>query len=221
MKEKFNIYQKINAVMKEVDYIQKGDKKVNNQYNFVSHDQVTAKLHPALTKHGIVVLPSVLKMIQDGNRTVAEIEVSFVNIDDPQDKFSVLYTGYGIDAGDKGPGKAISYAFKYAMLKTFVLETGDDPDNDQNVVYEPPKTEEELRKEKEEYNKKVKEKGEEFLKRFPDSIHVEIKEYLQEYSKLWHKKDMLLTLEYLENYEKFIQEFENWRLKKTKMKKAA
>jgi hypothetical protein len=44
--------------------------------------------------------------------------------------------------GDKGPGKAVSYAFKYALLKVFCLETGDDPDNDANARYEPEKCQE-------------------------------------------------------------------------------
>lgn len=134
-----NIYQRMNLVMKDLKYIQKGEKKVNNQYNYVSHDAVSSALHDPLTKNGIAVIPSVIEMVQDGNRTTAKVEVSFVNIDDPKDRVSVLYVGYGIDAGDKGPGKAISYACKYALLKTFCLETGDDPDHDQKLKYEPSK----------------------------------------------------------------------------------
>jgi hypothetical protein len=44
---------------------------------------------------------------------------------------------YGIDDSDKGPGKAISYAVKYALLKALGLETGDDPDEDQASVHKP------------------------------------------------------------------------------------
>ncbi len=59
--------------------------------------------------------------------------------------------GYGVDGGgfdrdgkekpqgDKGPGKAISYAFKYACLKLFCLETGEDADNDATVEFHPSK----------------------------------------------------------------------------------
>jgi hypothetical protein len=130
-----NIYQRLNKVMEEVTYIQKGDKKVNNQYRYVSHDQVSSALHGPLTKNGIAVIPTVVEMTQDGNRTTAKVEVSFVNIDDAREKVSVIYFGYGIDQGDKGPGKAISYACKYALLKTFCLETGDDPDHDQEAKF--------------------------------------------------------------------------------------
>lgn len=136
MKDKpANIYQRINLVMQEVDYIQKGDKKVNNQYRFVSHDQVARIMHGPLTKHGIVMLPSVTSTKNDGNRTEVMVNVRFVNCDDPEQFVSVDFLGFGIDSSDKGPGKAISYACKYALLKVFCLETGDDPDDDQEVVH--------------------------------------------------------------------------------------
>jgi hypothetical protein len=136
-KEKpLNIYQRINAVMNEVEYIQKQEKRVNNQYRFVSHDQVTGRLHSPLTKHGIVMVPSIASVKQDGNRTEIMVNVKFVNIDEPSDFVSVDYLGYGIDVSDKGPGKAISYACKYALLKMFCLETGDDPDQDQDSKHE-------------------------------------------------------------------------------------
>jgi|SRR5271166_2673403 len=138
-KEPKNIFQRINAVMLEVDYIQKGEKKVAGQYRFCSHDQVTAALHGPMAKHGIACIPTIAEMKQDSNRTEVKLEVSFINIDSPADRFSVFYWGYGIDTSDKGIGKAVSYAFKYALLKTFVLETGDDPDQDQSSKYEPKK----------------------------------------------------------------------------------
>lgn len=132
-----NILQRINAVMKELDYLQK-EKKSGMQYSYVSHDKVAKAINPLLVKHGIVCYPTDYKVTQEGNRTQLQCKVVFVNIDDRFDQIIVDSLGYGIDSQDKGPGKAISYAFKYALLKTFVLETGDDPDNDQHVKFEPP-----------------------------------------------------------------------------------
>jgi hypothetical protein len=134
-----NIYQRMAAVMNDVSYVQKEDKKVNNQYTFVSHDAVTAKIRPALLKHGIMPVVSVKDHTQDGNRTEATIMVRFVNVDQPEDAIEVESFGYGIDPQDKGPGKAVSYAFKYALLKVFCLETGDDPERDSIEYQAPPK----------------------------------------------------------------------------------
>jgi hypothetical protein len=111
-----NIYQRINGVMSEAKYIEKEKKQVNGMYRFASHDAVTSKLNPLFVKYGIVVVPDVVEMLQEGNRTTCKLQVTFLNMDKPEDKFSVTYYGYGIDSQDKGPGKAISYAFKYASV---------------------------------------------------------------------------------------------------------
>jgi hypothetical protein len=116
--------------MGELNYVQKTTTKVNNMYTFVTHDAVSEAIHPLLVKHGIVMLSSVDRWGQDGNRTSADVTVSFVNADNISERIEVKTFGFGIDSQDKGPGKAISYACKYAVLKTFVLETGDDPERD-------------------------------------------------------------------------------------------
>jgi len=146
-----NIHQRILGVMSELHYICKGDKTVNGQYRFVSHDQVVSKVQKMLVKHRITTVPSVYEITQDGNCTRVSLNVSFVNADDPKDNFTVRFPGYGIDGGgtskdgrpisvgDKGPGKAISYAYKYALLKVFNLETGEDPDYNAEAAYEPEK----------------------------------------------------------------------------------
>lgn len=125
-----NIYQRIRDIMCEVKGINKESKKVNNQYTFVSHDAVAKALHDPLTRHGVVMLPNVTELTQSGNRTCAKVEVKFVNVDNPEESVTVTYWGYGIDPQDKGVGKAISYAVKYCLLKTFCLETGDDVEKD-------------------------------------------------------------------------------------------
>ncbi len=129
-KKPSNIHQRVLGVMDDLHYVKKEDKKVNGQYTFASHDGVTAALHPFLVKHRIVVIPTVVEHTIDGNRTVVNVEVNFVNADVPEDKITINSIGYGIDNQDKGIGKAVSYATKYAFLKMFVLETGDDPEQD-------------------------------------------------------------------------------------------
>lgn len=138
-----NIHQRLAKAMGSISYIQK-EKKAGMRYSIVSHDAVTAKVRPALLEAGIVYYPVGMTTAQVGNRTEAYVTVRFVNIDEPEDMFQVESFGYGIDDQDKGPGKAMSYAVKYALLKTLGLETGDDPDLDQDVSFsgkaEPGKT---------------------------------------------------------------------------------
>lgn len=129
---KLNIAQRINAAMGEVDYIQK-DKKQGMNYTIVSHDAVTAKVRPILQKFGVVYYPKDMVVSQNGNRTEAMFNVRFENIDDRTDYIDVATFGYGVDPQDKGPGKAMSYGVKYALLKVLGLETGDDPDTVQDA----------------------------------------------------------------------------------------
>lgn len=130
---KRNIAQRIAAVMGEVDYVQKQQPKQGMQYSYVSHDAVTKKVRPLLHKHGVVYYPRDLNVTQSGNRTEAVFIVRFENIDDRTDYIDVATFGYGVDSQDKGPGKAMSYGVKYALLKVLGLETGDDPENDQGA----------------------------------------------------------------------------------------
>jgi len=133
-----NIYQRLNNVRKGLSYLQK-DKKVSSGgegYRGLSHDKLTGELRPLLVEHGIVVVPVLRSQetvaageSQKGNtkwQTRSIYEVHFVNIDDPTDKCVAVVSGHGDDYGDKGAGKALSYAVKYAALKVLSLETGED-----------------------------------------------------------------------------------------------
>ena len=137
--QSLNIYQRVHAVMKDVKTIRKEDKKVNGQYTYAGHDEVTRVLHDAFVTHRIVMVPSVAELVQDGNRTSVKMDIEFVNIDNPTDRFKIFSYGYGIDAQDKGVGKAVSYAVKYGLLKEFCLETADDVEKD-NIDHKPSKS---------------------------------------------------------------------------------
>ena len=146
-----NIYQKINEVRKEIGYVQK-DKEVGfgkSSYRAVTHDAVTGMVRNALIKHGVVIVPSVLSATfhpaelvttvgDDGvSKTAhakqrlyeATYQVEFVNIEEPADRIVTQQNAHALDNGDKAPGKAMSYATKYAILKLFNIETGEDEES--------------------------------------------------------------------------------------------
>lgn len=130
-----NAHERLLDVMKDVDYIQK-DRTIGT-YKVVTHDAVTAKVRPVLVKHGLVYYPQNLVHAQNGNRTEIRCDIVFVNAKQPTDFIAVPTLGYGIDAQDKGPGKAISYAVKMALLKALGLETGEDADDGAGVDHKP------------------------------------------------------------------------------------
>lgn len=138
-----NLFQRINEIRKELPYIQK-DKSVSTgtgSYKAVTHDQVTGMIRNALINHGVVCVPSLvtssMQQIKQGNaegkgsmwRYDATYSFDFVNIDDPQDRIVITIEAHANDNADKAPGKAISYAKKYAVLKLFEIETGEDEES--------------------------------------------------------------------------------------------
>lgn len=131
-----NILQRLNAVMEQVKFVQK-EKKQGMRYSIVSHDSVTKLVRPKMVENGIVYWPIDMAVNQAGNRTEATFKVRFAAIHDPSDYIDVATMGFGIDDQDKGPGKAISYGVKYALLKALGLESGDDPDDDQDAMLKP------------------------------------------------------------------------------------
>jgi len=139
--EKLNIYQRINEVRKKVDYIRK-DKDVQN-YKAVTHDAVTSELRGELIENGIIVVPRLISSTfkPTGTTTSNDVpwmmyegwyEVDFVNMDAPEEKVTVPLESHALDYGDKAPGKATSYATKYAMLKLFSIETGESDESRQD-----------------------------------------------------------------------------------------
>ena len=129
-----NILQRLNAIKKDIGYIQK-DKKVES-YMAVTHDQVTAHTRELFIKHGVLVVPTeissetVLTTMVTGKgnpyiRFEAKYKVHFINVEDLADTISMDVTSHALDTGDKAPGKALSYATKSAVLKVLQLETGE------------------------------------------------------------------------------------------------
>lgn len=139
-----NLFQRINEVRKEISYVQK-DKSVSTgsggSYKAVTHDQVTAMVRTHMVKHGIVSYPvlvesqSMPKEVDANMQTAkqfryeATYDFNFVNMDDPNDKIVIRIQAHAMDNADKAPGKAISYAKKYALLKLFEIETGEDEES--------------------------------------------------------------------------------------------
>lgn len=133
-----NIYQRINAVRKAIGYVQK-DKAVSTgggSYKAVTHDAVTGMVRAALIEHGVVIVPSVVSATFHPKEPEAKqrlyeatYQIEFVNIDEPSDRIVTHQNSHALDNGDKAPGKAQSYATKYAILKLFNIETGEDEES--------------------------------------------------------------------------------------------
>lgn len=134
-----NIYQKINEVMKRIEYLTKDD-QVNfgtTKYKAISEEKVTTAVRNELVKVGLVIIPikqdiNVVELMRSeksvNQRTDVNVVYRIQNIDDSEDYIEASSSGSGVDTQDKGVGKAMTYAYKYLLLRTFAIPTGEDPD---------------------------------------------------------------------------------------------
>lgn len=144
----------------------------SGSYKAVSEVDVLAAVKPLEFKYGVRSYPLKRNIIfrdlleestRNGIRTsyYSEIETiyRFESVDNKEDFIDVTAYSTGIDNGDKGYGKAMTYGDKYALMKAYKISTGDDPDQkgseDNNFKPKGTKT---SKNEYAELDKKVKEK---------------------------------------------------------------
>jgi hypothetical protein len=105
------------------------------QWKPVVHWKVTGAVKIACKKHRLLCMPVVERTTQDGQTTTATVSLVLTDIDTGEQTSVGKYVGYGMDSMDKGPGKAVSYAIKTAMLKTFMMNVADD--NEVDIIQNP------------------------------------------------------------------------------------
>ncbi|MEA4919345.1 MAG: ERF family protein [Clostridiaceae bacterium] len=125
-----NIYEKITAIMQDVQYLAKDDrvKFGTTDYKALSEEKVTAIMRAELLKHGLIVFPIEQTSNRNGSITHVDVKYRIVNVEKPDEYIEVVSCGDGADAQDKGSGKAMTYAYKYMWLRAFAIPTGEDPD---------------------------------------------------------------------------------------------
>lgn len=129
MTEKKNLYQKISAVMKDVEYLSKDGqiKFKTTNYKAITEEKVTSTVRESLIKNGLVILPIEQSHKREGTLTTVDTKYKIVCVDTKEYEI-ITSSGTGVDSQDKGVGKAMTYSYKYLLLRTFAIPTGDDPD---------------------------------------------------------------------------------------------
>jgi hypothetical protein len=138
-----NIFQRMSKVTQEITAVAKNLSVGNgkNQYKAVGEADILSAVRPAEAKHGVYSYPYSREIVESGTmeketqygksvQMFMRIKVvyRFICIDDPASYIDVESYGDGVDSQDKAPGKAMTYADKYALMKAYKIITGDDPD---------------------------------------------------------------------------------------------
>lgn len=144
------VYQKLVEVRKAVPYLQKNNS--GHQYSYVSASQVFGAVRPELDRVGLLLVTKIVdKSVRYdevrnkdkyGNEKVTltlttELDLLYTFIDvESGDTLEIPFYSQGMEiGGEKGVGKALTYATKNFFLSQFVIATdAQDPDSFQDQV---------------------------------------------------------------------------------------
>lgn len=143
-----SIYEKMLKASEELGVVAKNlevSTGLNKSYKAVSERDIIDAVKPIEALFGIYSFPLSREIIEsdlletvktykgEDTKTVykfirLKVVYRFVDVEDKDSYIDITSYGDGIDTGDKAPGKAMTYADKYALMKAYKISTGDDPD---------------------------------------------------------------------------------------------
>lgn len=138
-----SLASKMVNVMAAVERIAKTGRNTAQGYDFVTDADVLDALRKAFVTEGIATVTSVTAIetvpfeTTKGSKQFLVTVKGDVTLVSGSESYVVYGVGQGADSGDKGVYKAITGMVKYALLKTFLIPTGDDPEQDERPASKP------------------------------------------------------------------------------------
>lgn len=131
-----NLEQRLLAITADIGHVEKAGKAPSEMggFAYIKADDVATAVRGQLVKHGVLSTWTVASQstqqitfqTKSGPRsnffTEVELDVTFANVDKPEETLTVKTFGHGIDSSDKAPGKGITYALKSLYIAMFHLK---------------------------------------------------------------------------------------------------
>ena len=133
-----SLRQKLGEVRRRIGYIQKRGYNERHNYNYVAAADIAGTVGDILAELGVVVIPRLESISYEPHAPgradsvrVARVIMAYTFTDENStEEITARVAGEGLDAGDKASYKAMTGALKYALLQSFLLATGDDPEEE-------------------------------------------------------------------------------------------
>jgi len=126
-----NLAEAVIAVMGEVGSLPKDGVNSFQQYNYTTEAMVANTLRPLMVKNGLALVPhnvSVTDSQPTGKFNKSIISATYLLLHKSGESLAVTVPGEGMDSLDKSTTKALTAAFKYALLQMFCVGRGEDSD---------------------------------------------------------------------------------------------
>ena len=134
-----NLRQKLVEVRRRLGYVQKRGHNERFNYSYVTAADIAGSIGDLLAELGVVIIPRLEEIAYEsavgrGEAVrMARVVMAYTFADvDSGEELTAKVAGQGLDAGDKAPYKAMTGALKYALLQSFLLATGDDPEEERS-----------------------------------------------------------------------------------------
>lgn len=133
-----SLHRKLSEAMAAIDWMPKTGRNTQQNYAFVSVENIKDKVRTELARRGVMIYVStksldrsefVTKSLTTMHHIFVQGEVTFADADSGE-MFTVEAAGEAMDSGDKALNKAQTAMVKYALINTFLIQTGDDPDQE-------------------------------------------------------------------------------------------
>lgn len=141
MSETKLIYAAIPAIIAEVGPVGKTTKNQQQGYMYRSADDISDALHDALGTHGVFATCKVEDLVRSerasksgGSLQVVTLKATYTFHAKDGSSVSTEAIGDGMDSGDKAVNKAMTAAYKYALIQTFAMMGHEDSERDSPEV---------------------------------------------------------------------------------------
>lgn len=132
------VVQALSLVMADIGAVAKSGVNQQQKFYFRGVDAVVNAASPAFRRRGVVVVPTLLEKSRTSSQTksgstlnVVEVTVKYTFHGPAGDSVCAVVAAEAFDSGDKATAKAMSVAFRTALLQTLALPTDEaDPDAD-------------------------------------------------------------------------------------------
>lgn len=132
------LYRKLAKVMAEVSRVPKRGRNEFHKYDYATEADLVDAVRERLAEANVFVFSSVDELVRQEITTgkgattaITTAKMTFTFADgDSGETHSVTFYGTGEDASDKGAYKAFTGATKYFVMKSFLIPTGDDPEEE-------------------------------------------------------------------------------------------
>lgn len=145
------LVKKLAEVMAAVDRIPKRGRNDFHKYDYATEADIVEAVRAELATRSVMLIPQVddvaREPIGEKGSVLTTLRMRFAFVDGESGAtIERPWVGCGTDKDDKGIYKAMTGAEKYFLLKTFLIPTGDDPEQDddgkrkgKSLVDAPPK----------------------------------------------------------------------------------